>query len=520
MHKRPHSDSEVSAEEADSSEISKPATKIIRVDDSPRSSSDKCIQVDSAAEATGEPGGLPGPSTSAITNSNVDAATAEEDNAIDLVSSNTNHSSTSTETTIRCSNNDASTDDPTTITTSTTTSSTTATSSSSSIDDTCEPSCDIAPSHDETPSASPNSTEPTSSIEEGEIYQDQPLNEDAVTVDAAVIEEVPSYAEEQAVATSSSSVNASLDEPDMTPSTSSGIRHVPSRRTQSILKTAERKLKGKRSVVFNGVTVYYFRRSQGFTCIPSQGGSTLGMENSHTYIRNFTLETHAEERKRAHREILQRQRRFARMNKHSSTSESEDDSYDDMSDLSDVDLENDNCYFLQPVPIKQRRALLRASGVRKIETSEKEECRDIRISREFCGCECQVYCNPEICACYLAGIKCQVDRMAFPCGCSKDGCHNENGRIEFNPMRVRTHFIHTIMKIEMEKKQVCVTLLLLFFSAVSWNGFESFFEHCLRPNVRDHFCNHFLFSLFVKPIGTTGTTATATTAAANGLQHK
>ena len=27
---------------------------------------------------------------------------------------------------------------------------------------------------------------------------------------------------------------------------------------------------------FDGVTVYYFRRSQGFTSVPSQGGSTLG----------------------------------------------------------------------------------------------------------------------------------------------------------------------------------------------------------------------------------------------------
>lgn len=223
---------------------------------------------------------------------------------------------------------------------------------------------------------------------------------------------------------------------------------------RSVLKVPGRKPKIKKKVIFNGVTVYYFVRSQGFTCVPSQGGSTLGMENTHTFSRKFTLETHAEERKRAHREILLRQKRFAKMNKQSSTSESEDDSYDDLSDLSDVDFENDNCYFLQPVPIKQRRALLRASGVRKIETTEKEECRDIRISREYCGCDCRVYCNPEVCSCSKAGIKCQVDRMSFPCGCTREGCANTNGRIEFNPVRVRTHFIHTIMRLEMENKQV------------------------------------------------------------------
>lgn len=458
MHKRPLSESEVSAEEADSSEISKPATKIIRIDDSPKSSSDKCIQVDSPTENSD----LPGPSNSAITTKD---DIIEEDNVADLVSSNTNHTSesasTSTsvslvETTTRCSI-DESTDDPSTISTTTTA------TSSSSIDDTSEPNSDIAylaPTNDQN-SASPNynSTEPTSSMEEGEFRNELPLNEDDANAMAAVVDAINedpiSGNSIEQVATSS---EISPDEPDMTPSTSTGIRHDTRKPTQSILKAADRKQKpkGKRSVIFNGdcVTVYYFRRSQGFTCIPSQGGSTLGMDNSHTFFRNFTLETHAEERKRVHREILQRQRRFAKMNKHSSTSESEDDSYDDMSDLSDIDLENDNCYFLQPVPVSQRRALLRASGVRKIETSEKEECREIRISRESCGCDCQVYCNPEICACYLAGIKCQVDRMSFPCGCSRDGCNNDNGRIEFNPIRVRTHFIHTIMKIEMEKKQV------------------------------------------------------------------
>ena len=34
--------------------------------------------------------------------------------------------------------------------------------------------------------------------------------------------------------------------------------------------------KQKKSVKFKGVTVFYFPRKQGFTCIPSQGGSTLG----------------------------------------------------------------------------------------------------------------------------------------------------------------------------------------------------------------------------------------------------
>lgn len=41
--------------------------------------------------------------------------------------------------------------------------------------------------------------------------------------------------------------------------------------------------------------------------------------------------------------------------------------------------------------------------------------------------------------------------MSFPCGCTKEGCSNSTGRVEFNPIRVRTHFLHTIMKLELEK---------------------------------------------------------------------
>ena len=42
--------------------------------------------------------------------------------------------------------------------------------------------------------------------------------------------------------------------------------------------------------------------------------------------------------------------------------------------------------------------------------------------------------------------------MSFPCGCSREGCGNTAGRIEFNPLRVRTHYLHTIMKLNLEKR--------------------------------------------------------------------
>lgn len=84
---------------------------------------------------------------------------------------------------------------------------------------------------------------------------------------------------------------------------------------------------------------------------------------------------------------------------------------DDISD-DDIDLDNtevDEYFFLQPLPTKKRRALLRASGVKKIDVEEKHELRAIRLSREDCGCDCRVFCDPETCTCSLAGIKCQVN---------------------------------------------------------------------------------------------------------------
>ncbi|KAF6215065.1 hypothetical protein GE061_009814 [Apolygus lucorum] len=205
--------------------------------------------------------------------------------------------------------------------------------------------------------------------------------------------------------------------------------------------------KHKKSINFGEVDVFYFPRAQGFTCVPSQGGSTLGMMLSHTDKQTFSLTEHYSEQRRIHREILS-QIRNSTSNQTSSSSDSDTDDQ-----TTESELDPDNYFFLQPVPTRQRRALLRAAGVRKIDTLEKDECRDIRTSREFCGCACKGYCDPDTCACSQAGIKCQVDRLNFPCGCTHDGCANSSGRIEFNPMRVRTHFIHTMMRLEMEKKR-------------------------------------------------------------------
>ncbi|XP_011298078.1 uncharacterized protein Axud1 [Fopius arisanus] len=211
----------------------------------------------------------------------------------------------------------------------------------------------------------------------------------------------------------------------------------------------------KRNIQFDAVTVYYFPRSQGFTCVPSQGGSTLGMSATHTHAERFSLSEHAAEQRRLHRARLAQLRSERAANcvveTASSSEDPSDDTDEEPSDGEELDI--DSYYFLQPVPTWQRRALLRAAGVRRIDALEKDECRDIRASREHCGCGCKGYCDPESCPCSRANVKCQVDRAGFPCGCSRDGCANSSGRIEFNPVRVRTHFIHTLMRLELEKKQ-------------------------------------------------------------------
>lgn len=200
----------------------------------------------------------------------------------------------------------------------------------------------------------------------------------------------------------------------------------------------------KRGISFDGVTVYYFTRMQGFGCVPSTGGCTLGMEFQHVHTKRFTLAEHAAEQRKMHRAQLQE------LNPRTSSSE-ETDSDEEPSE-SGSEAESESYGFLQPVTTRQRRALLKAAGVRKIDSTEKDECRVIRTSREVCGCTCRGYCDPDTCSCSQAGIKCQVDRPSFPCGCTQDGCANVVGRVEFNPARVRTHFIHTIMRLNLDNK--------------------------------------------------------------------
>uniref|UniRef100_A0A3Q3WIA1 Cysteine/serine-rich nuclear protein N-terminal domain-containing protein n=1 Tax=Mola mola TaxID=94237 RepID=A0A3Q3WIA1_MOLML len=231
--------------------------------------------------------------------------------------------------------------------------------------------------------------------------------------------------------------------------------------TTSILKKSKRARRG--NVTFDQVKVFFFPRCQGFTSVPSRGGCTLGMMQRHSVLRTYTLAEFAVEQRLLRREKLLNRLREEKLealklkltkNGTQESEEAEQLTVDDIP-VQDIDISGANLEegsFLQPYPPKRRYALLKAAGVKKIDKEEKRQLHELRISRENCGCNCQGFCEPETCGCSLAGIKCQMDHSSFPCGCTKDGCGNTEGRVEFNSTRVQTHYIHTIMKLELEKR--------------------------------------------------------------------
>lgn len=234
----------------------------------------------------------------------------------------------------------------------------------------------------------------------------------------------------------------------------------------------EEDAKDKRSVLFDTVTVYHFTRSQGFGSVPTQGGSTLGMKQKHFLRRKLSVDLFEEVRRRSRREILlkirfDKTRRVCKTggstsnddddcdpvqsrstscsNSSSSsearTSDSDEESISDLSDISDSELDTESYIFLQPLGVKLRRSLLRASGVNRIDPREKKECNAIRHSRERSGCNCVNQCLPATCECIRLGVNCHVDRISYPCGCQSSGCQNPLGRTEFDIIRVKDHLI-------------------------------------------------------------------------------
>uniref|UniRef100_A0A8C5H4V5 Cysteine and serine rich nuclear protein 3 n=1 Tax=Gouania willdenowi TaxID=441366 RepID=A0A8C5H4V5_GOUWI len=217
------------------------------------------------------------------------------------------------------------------------------------------------------------------------------------------------FEEVEASSSPCSSVRESDDEvsfsESVNPSTSGPF--IP----DSILK--KEKPRRTRKVHFENVTVYYFKRRQGFTSVPSEGGSTLGMSDRHSWIRQYSLDEFALEQERIHKEMLREHLKEEKLNQSNSGKvESEEANMLTVDDISDDEIDVDNTevdeyFFLPMLTTKKRCTLLRSSGV-KIDIEEKYELQAIRMSRQHCGCDCILFCYPETCACSAAGIPCQV----------------------------------------------------------------------------------------------------------------
>ena len=164
------------------------------------------------------------------------------------------------------------------------------------------------------------------------------------------------------------------------------------------------------------------------------------MEDDHYGVEVYTIDEHASERRKESREAM-----AGEESEGPGTSIIPEPNHRDQED------EEDFTSILIPVDSKERRVVLRRAGVPEIDVKEKEECRELRSSRQACGCTCQLYCLPDSCDCAKEGIKCQVDRPGFPCSCTAEGCLNKTGRLEFNPVKVRTHFVRTIMRTRLEE---------------------------------------------------------------------
>uniref|UniRef100_A0A915JH83 Cysteine/serine-rich nuclear protein N-terminal domain-containing protein n=1 Tax=Romanomermis culicivorax TaxID=13658 RepID=A0A915JH83_ROMCU len=285
----------------------------------------------------------------------------------------------------------------------------------------------------------------------------------------------------------------------------------------------------RRKVTYGEVTVFYFQRAQGFTCVPTSGGVTLGMLPKHYASRSLTLAEHQDEIRRYRQSRLYEQQSNFLHQKHSNSifttsasspffkivdvnnndqisnfdpqqqnsnfwsnlecenleierNEEEDEDTVEEDEYLDDEEHQAQCseefasmpdeYYLQPenFPIllisfslttflsapldaRQRRSLLKNAGVH-LDKNEKNDCQRIRRSRQQCGCSCENgQCSPDTCSCASDKIKCQVDRAQFPCAClSDDACANESGRVEFDTVRVRSHFLNTMMRLRLAER--------------------------------------------------------------------
>ncbi|NXS15563.1 CSRN1 protein, partial [Mystacornis crossleyi] len=235
----------------------------------------------------------------------------------------------------------------------------------------------------------------------------------------------------------------------------------------SILKKSKR-LK-KNNVEFDRVTVFYFPRCQGFTSVPSRGGCTLGMVSKHSSSRQFTLAEFSKEQENVRRGKLEEKLKEEKLEalkwkctqanvgvsaEHQPTVSCAGHLHSGIIPLYSISELYFSGYFLRMPAQLYLGSLIPYSGHRSL-----PQCRVWRLGVAEVGAHGCSMCvfgfvlPGSILILSLGFSLCQMDHTSFPCGCTKDGCGNTEGRIEFNQARVQTHFIHTIMKLELEKQQ-------------------------------------------------------------------
>uniref|UniRef100_A0A7E4UN65 CSRNP_N domain-containing protein n=1 Tax=Panagrellus redivivus TaxID=6233 RepID=A0A7E4UN65_PANRE len=261
----------------------------------------------------------------------------------------------------------------------------------------------------------------------------------------------------------------------------------PSQRTSRRLQE-----KKKKKVHFGEVHVFYFGRQQAYSVVPSKEGASLGMEDEHHDAKKYTFDGFTRARYRDNEkkwnkikkyiqeqrkkpipsEIRRSPRRTVTFAANLTTTKPPSIEYDALdaeivvqqvvrsmvdavaegieheekessSDEEEV-LPANRPVYLIPLEKHIRHALLSTANVQP-DPTDFEDCKDIRDSRSKCGCSCtDGICDPATCECSLSGIKCQVDQDGFPCPCDELNCANKEGRVEFSPSRVRTHYLSTI----------------------------------------------------------------------------
>lgn len=232
----------------------------------------------------------------------------------------------------------------------------------------------------------------------------------------------------------------------------------------------DKKATKKKEVRFNSVHLYYFDRTQGFAqCIPSDeitnknNSITLGMSFKHSHTLEFNqIEDYLKFKRKNHLEKLDEEKEKILLDLNVELL-SESDFFDLDSDLDDESrkiieitsnkeqFENINidlpinmdlfCPILNPI---ERRDKLTECGVIEIDESESKEIKQIKKSREICGCKCTqlgVQCGTnELCTCFSNGIGCQLDKTKFPCDCTVRKCKNPFGLKRFDQKSVLKHY--------------------------------------------------------------------------------